>query len=72
MTLSSLFPDLKLQEEKTPYRVDDERYTIEYIEREAWLLHHFFIKKRSRKGAPVTFKLDERDLRILKRWRKKM
>jgi hypothetical protein len=51
------------------YSPDDERYTIEYIQREANLLVNY-LKKGARHHAFVktAYRLSQRDVTILKRW----
>lgn len=43
-----------------------ERFTVEYIEREATIILNFFSDKRNRSKSHFT--LDERDRRILRHW----
>jgi hypothetical protein len=45
----------------------DERFTIEYIEREAWVLLAFCSKKR-KKFTHLHVPPNMRDIRILRRW----
>jgi len=60
----------EVQKEKLVNSPIDERYTTEYIEREALLVLNFFGPKRTRKKN--LFYLDDRDRRIIDRWKKKL
>lgn len=50
------------------YHPDDERYTVEYIQREAYILLRFLRKKKHKGVGKPAAPLNDMDHRILRRW----
>lgn len=66
----SLFPYTRVQERRDNYYPGNERFEVDYIERESLLLIHFLRSPTKDRFGDIAFnvRLDDRDNRILRRW----
>ena len=65
-----LFPYTRVDEHRDAYFPGNERFELNYIEREALLLIHFLRSPTKDRFGDLAFniRLDDRDNRILRRW----